>query len=918
MVRRLWGEADSISPADKSTFKSQLIPALGVAEALVQRQLCAALSHISQLEFPAQWPSLLTDLTAQLTSPDVPSLLRTVQVMDSVVEPFRVMEDDDAARTAVLESSSTVVLPLTRLVSASHAQVDAAVRGGAAKDAVAPYFNLLRHATSVFLSLIQFDVPQVILDNRAPWLDMFHALLSLTAPAVHAPDGEEGPLEALQAVILDTIALLADKYDEDIETHLPGYVDDVWKLLTNYSLTRISSPALDPLVTQACKFLSSAIGKGVNMPMFNKPEVLQSIVERIVVPNILLRDTDEELFEDNAVDFIRKDIEGSDADTRRRVATDLVRSMMRNFEPQTTSYCVRMAAQLLQRYAENPSANYASKDAAIALVIAVAVRASTAAGGVTNVNEGINIGEILVGHILPELQTERINDMPIVKAACIKFVSIFRAQLPREHLLVLLPMVARFTGATSFVVHTYAAAAVERALLLKDKSVTPEGKVAFSPRLPLESIESLIGPLLGALFEHLNRPGYPENEYLMKCVLRLVVVARDRVAPLATPIIGALTGILTRVCGNPTNPSFNHYLFEILAAAMRAVCSANPSLTSAFEGLLFPPFEQVLRAEVPEFMPYVFQLLAELLELTPAPAPGAHALSDKYTALAPLILAGALWTKKANVPALTPLLQAYLRRGYVHFVSASLIVPALGVFQSLIQKGDEEHAYAVITAFFEAAPLDAMMPYASEIFRLILTRLSSSRARNTAKATTQVLCMFAGFHGGAAIETIFASFGATTLTSIAGNVMPQALAATTSPARVHDVAVGCTRLLCESGALMRDAAWPNLLAALVSCMQQPAVGRATAAIGDADDDTDAHERVEKAVSDEYSASFAALVYATNANQRTFASVPNALAYLVQSLGRVVATNPQLAPIIAATAAAPVLTAAAAEAGVRLM
>lgn len=42
--------------------------------------------------------------------------------------------------------------------------------------------------------------------------------------------------------------------------------------------------------------------------------------------------SDEELFEDNPEEYIRRDIEGSDVDTRRRAACDLVKVLSRFFE----------------------------------------------------------------------------------------------------------------------------------------------------------------------------------------------------------------------------------------------------------------------------------------------------------------------------------------------------------------------------------------------------------------------------------------------------------------------------------------------------------------------------------------------------------------------------------------------------------
>ncbi len=41
---------------------------------------------------------------------------------------------------------------------------------------------------------------------------------------------------------------------------------------------------------------------------------------------------DEESFEDNPEEYIRRDMEGSDIDTRRRAACDLVRALSKSFE----------------------------------------------------------------------------------------------------------------------------------------------------------------------------------------------------------------------------------------------------------------------------------------------------------------------------------------------------------------------------------------------------------------------------------------------------------------------------------------------------------------------------------------------------------------------------------------------------------
>jgi exportin-2 (importin alpha re-exporter) len=68
------------------------------------------------------------------------------------------------------------------------------------------------------------------------------------------------------------------------------------------------------------------------------------------MPNIGFRSQDEELFEDNPEEWIRRDLEGSDQATRRRAACDLIRSLSRNFEKPITEIFGAHINTALERY----------------------------------------------------------------------------------------------------------------------------------------------------------------------------------------------------------------------------------------------------------------------------------------------------------------------------------------------------------------------------------------------------------------------------------------------------------------------------------------------------------------------------------------------------------------------------------------
>jgi len=74
---------------------------------------------------------------------------------------------------------------------------------------------------------------------------------------------------------------------------------------------------------------------------------LKSICEKIVIPNMEFRESDEEIFEDNAQEYIRRDIEGSDSNTRRRSACELVKGLRKHYEePVTQIFSAYIGAML--------------------------------------------------------------------------------------------------------------------------------------------------------------------------------------------------------------------------------------------------------------------------------------------------------------------------------------------------------------------------------------------------------------------------------------------------------------------------------------------------------------------------------------------------------------------------------------------
>ena len=78
-------------------------------------------------------------------------------------------------------------------------------------------------------------------------------------------------------------------------------------------------PRFDSTVTNAVKFLTTVVKKQWNKELFNNMEALVTTCEKVVIPQIKLRESDVELFQMNGLEYVRRDMEGSDVDTRRRM-----------------------------------------------------------------------------------------------------------------------------------------------------------------------------------------------------------------------------------------------------------------------------------------------------------------------------------------------------------------------------------------------------------------------------------------------------------------------------------------------------------------------------------------------------------------------------------------------------------------------
>lgn len=677
--------------SDRDTIKTHLIDLMCTAPQDIQRQLAEAVTIISKHDFPSQWEGLLAQLVSKLSTNDISIIKGVMLTANSIMKKFRNVNKSDDLFRELKFCLVNFHSPLLESYRRNQQFIEA--NSNSAKSLLEILLESRRLMTRIFFSMNWLDLPEEFEDNLPAWMQQFAFSLEYRNNILVDlnEENEPGSIERLQSSIIENLNLYASKYDEEFNPYLAQFTQIIWQLLIQVGIEQ----KYDVLATNAIKFLSSIASKQRNIGLFSE-STLHEIIQHIVVKSVTATDNDLELFEDNPTDYIRKDIEGNDLESRRRCASELVRILLKYFPVPITQLCLNYVKIMLEQYSTRQ--DWKAKDAAMHLIIAVSVLSSSSTGGAVSLNSNVNIMEIFGAHVLPEIQDTDVNARPLVKADAIKMICIFRSHLQLTFLLDIIPHLIRFLNSRYVVIQTYAAFCIERFLTIKDR-VDQNLKSSPQLRITKDHLIPYVQSLFQGLFAVLENPDLPENDYVMKCIMRILSIIGREVAPVSQLLLNKLTMILERICKNPLNPHFNHYLFESLALLIRSLCSTSISTSvttgistfnidinealntcNSFEALLFPPFQAVLAQDISEFVPYVFQLLAQLL----ASRPPNSGLSQLYRALFPAIIHPALWDSKGNVPALIDLLRSYLYIGMNEIVSGNNLTGVLGVFQKLL------------------------------------------------------------------------------------------------------------------------------------------------------------------------------------------------------------------------------------------
>ncbi|KAI5849541.1 Cse1-domain-containing protein [Morchella snyderi] len=831
LIGRNWADEEGhykMNNVDVVAVKQEIIGLMITSPPALQVQLGEAISIIAESDFWRRWDTLIDDLVSRLT-PDNPQVNNGVlQVAHAIFKRWRPLFRSDDLFEEINHVLGKFTEPLLKLFISTDSLIEQNVNDKVTLQGLYQTLNLI---VKISFDLNCQDLAPGFEESLAAIMGLFHKYLTYSNDLLTTDDDDEaGPLERVKAGICELLQLFTHKYEDVFEEMLQNFVNSTWELLTNLG----PQPKYDILVSKALQFLTSVAGSSKHAQNFSQTEVLEQVVEKIILPNMALRASDEELFEDDPIEFIRRDLEGSDSDTRRRAATDFLRQLLEQFDQNVTQVVWKYITHYLQDYNKNPKVNWRSKDTALYLFSSIAAKGSTERKGVVHTNLLVDVVEFFQSNVAADLIAPFDDVEPILKVDAIKYLYTFRSQLTKEQLSAAFPLLAKHLASPNYVVYTYTAITVERLL-----AMTADGQPVFHP----EDLKPYSNDLLQHLFRLIEAGTTPEkiqeNEFLMRCVMRCLIVAKDSTGPLVGFVLGELIKITGEIAKNPSNPRFIHYHFESLGAIIRFVAPHHPE---GLETALHDPFMSILGLYITEFIPYVFQLLSLLLESHPsAPIP------QRYKDLIPHLLAPALCESRGNVPALVRLLQAIMARGADHFVQNNQISPILGIFQKLVSsKLTEIHAFELLEACFVYFPLKSLEPFLKDIFIILLTRLNGSKT----EALSQKFVRLFYFLASRDAEGCGPDFVVKAIDTVQDGIFGQLYQAVVLPdtqklQRPVDrkiAVVGLTKFVAFSSELENryHKTWPSTIMALLKLLEMPPLpvqeGENAAELVDADID----------------------------------------------------------------------------------
>ncbi|KAG7713014.1 hypothetical protein KL949_005308 [Ogataea haglerorum] len=715
LIKRKWIDETGVyrlHPEDVKMIKAEIISLMIQLPDSLQIQIGEAVSLIAESEFPELWPDLIEELVKKLSPDDMHTNKGVLKVAHSIFKRWRPLFGSNELYIEINLVLSHFAQPFLELLKMVDQLIDQNISN---KENLKLLLDNMLLLVKIYYDLNCQDIPEFFEDHLQEGMAVIHKYLKYSNPLLEDPNEAEqiDIVTQVKTSCCELIQLYTTRYQEELGSIITEFIRTIWDLLSSIG----TQPKYDILASKALQFLTIIASLEQYNSTLKSEKALEEITEKIILPNVMIRESDEELFEDDPIEYTRRDLEGSDSDTRRRASTDFLRALKENKEQDVTQVVMNYVNHYLASFQSNPT-NWKSKDLAICLFSSIAAKGSITNAGITSTNLLVDVVEFFSQYVAQDLVNE--TSHPILKVDAIKYIFTFRNQLTKQQLIEAFPLLSSHFQDDNYVVYTYAAITIEKILSLRNPS--SHQQLLFSKTdIPVPVFNNLLTNLFRLMFGKGESPEkLAENEFLMKCVMRILLTAEDSLSEKAPQLLQQLMKIVDIIGRNPSNPKFSHYTFESICVLIRY---NNNQIIEIFD-LLKPCMLSILAQDIHEFIPYAFQILSYCLEVYPK----SSEMPPEYEQLIKPLCSPAVWELRANIPAIERLLAAIIKFKPSLFISATSLTPILGVFQKLVSSKLNDHlGFDFLETILLSIDMSCLEPFLKEVAMILLSRLQTVR-----------------------------------------------------------------------------------------------------------------------------------------------------------------------------------------------
>lgn len=297
----------AIHEQDRAMVRDSIVEAIVLSPELIKVQLCVCLNNIIKCDFPGRWTQVVDKINIYLQTQDVNSWNGALMCLYQLVKNYEYKKTSE--RTPLTEAMN-LLLPLVYnlMVNLLNEPSDQSLQ-------------LQKQILKIYYALTQYALPLEVITREkfAQWMEICRQVIERPAPDSSAIDEDERtelPCWKVKKWATHVITRMFERYGSPgnvvskeyeefakwyLETFTAGILDVILKTLDQYRKKIYVSPRV---MTDCLNYLKNAVSHSHSWKMLKQHII--AIIQDVIFPLMCYSEADEELWETDAVEYIRQ------------------------------------------------------------------------------------------------------------------------------------------------------------------------------------------------------------------------------------------------------------------------------------------------------------------------------------------------------------------------------------------------------------------------------------------------------------------------------------------------------------------------------------------------------------------------------------------------------------------------------------